>query len=103
MSHHTAALSLEAGGAVVQGLALSSMAVDRFFGELDRKREAGVSSVEKLALRLQAARRDQAAATRRAAAAEAALADARVEIEMLARALRNEQALCKGLREICGV
>lgn len=103
MSHHTAALSLEAGGAVVQGLALGSMAVDRFFGELDRKREAGVSSVEKLALRLQAARRDQAAANRRATAAEAALADAQAEIALLKRALRNEQALCKGLREICGI
>lgn len=103
MSHHTAALSLEAGGAVVQGLALSSMAVDRFFGELDRKREAGVTSVEKLALRLQAARRDQAISARRAAAAESALADAQAEIALLKRALRNEQALCKGLREICGV
>lgn len=102
MSHATA-LSLEAAGKVVQGLALTNMAVDRFFGELDRQREAGVSSVERLALRLQAARRDQAAAARRLAAAESALADAQTEIALLKRALRSEQALCKGLREICGV
>lgn len=94
---------LEATGRVVQGLALASMATDRFFGELDRQREAGVSSVERLALRLQAARRDQAIAVRRAATAEAALADAQTEIALLKRALRSEQALCKGLREICGV
>lgn len=81
----------EAAGRVTQGLALGSMAVDTFFSELDRTRRAGVTSVQELALRLQDARRDQAYAERRAAAAERAQDDLAVEVRLLSKALSDDR------------
>lgn len=100
---HTAHLSIEAGSRVVQGLALSHMAVDTFFSEISQKRARAANDVHELALRLQEARRDQHAAMHRAAAAERTVAEATVEIAQLRAALRREQAFSGELRAILGV
>lgn len=84
MSHMTH-LALEASSQVVRGLALSTMAIDTFFGELDRQRQAGVSSVECLV--------DELARTRQAAvAAHAEIARLRQDLASCAAALGKERA-----------
>lgn len=89
--HHTAALSFGAAGAVVQGLALGAMAVDRFGHEIRRERRAAASSVQELAFRLREAREDQAAAYATAASERQARIDLAVENRMLGDALADAQ------------
>ena len=84
MSHMTH-LSLEAGSQVARGLALSSMAVDTFFSEIDRQRRAGVSSVECLVAELARTRQS-------AAAAHAEIARLRQDLASCAGALGAERA-----------
>jgi hypothetical protein len=90
MSHMTA-ISMEAGSQVARGLALGSMAVDTFGREIRKERRAAANSVDELAIRLQEARQDQAAAQRRAVAAERAQDDLAVEVRLLSKALSDER------------
>jgi len=81
---HFAHLSIEAGSRVIQGAALTSMAVDTFFSELDRQRRAGVSSVECLVAELARTRQS-------AAAAHAEVVRLRAELASCAGALGAER------------
>jgi hypothetical protein len=90
MSHMTA-ISMEAGSQVARGLALGVIAVDRFGAEIRRERRAAANSVDELAIRLQEARRDQAAAYATAASERQARIELAAENRLLSSALSDAQ------------
>lgn len=77
--------------------------VDRAVHNSAVRRAQAVDSVSELAVRLQEARRAQAAAERRAQAAEARATALHVELRRLEGALREERALSMELRSLLGV
>ncbi len=84
------------------GLALMS-GVDRAVHNHAVRRAQAVDSVSELAVRLQEARRAQAAAERRAQASEARASALQVELRRMENALREERALSSELRSLIGV
>lgn len=83
------------------GIALVA-GIDRASRNANVRRAQAVDSVSELAIRLQEARRAQAAAERRAQAAEARAAALQVELRRMESALREERALSTELRALIG-
>ncbi|KAB1071160.1 hypothetical protein [Methylobacterium planeticum] len=103
MTNHAAHISLDVAGRLATVGGALHLGIERAAANARIRREQAVDSVSELALRLQEAREDQAAALDRAAAAEAALLAARREIAQLREAVRREQAFSAELRSIVGV
>lgn len=98
----TRAVSMDVASKVgMLGFALAS-GVDRAVHNAGVRRAQAVDSVSELAIRLQEARRAQAAAERRAQAAEARAAALQVELRRMEAALREERSLTDELRALIG-
>lgn len=101
--HHASRFGIEAAGTVGMGLALGHLALQDGMREIRRQQREEKRSVVALANRLDEARSSEAAAHRRARAAEAELAFARDEIRELQVLLARQTELVAQFREICGV